>query len=51
MGRSVTHQIRMTRALSNLALSTSRDGASTVSLGNLFLHLITLSVKKLLPDS
>jgi len=30
MGRAVTHQLRLPRAPSNLALGTSRDGSSTV---------------------
>ena len=36
----------MLKAPSNLALNTSRDGASTASLGNLFQCLTTLTVKK-----
>jgi len=32
---------------SKLALNTCRDGASTTSLGSLFQHLTTLSVKNL----
>ena len=37
--------IRLASAPSNLALNASRDEASTASLGNLFQHLTTLSVK------
>jgi len=36
---------RLPRAPSNLILNTSKDGASTTSLGSLFQHLTTLSVK------
>ena len=36
MGRDITHQIRSAKAPSSLALSTSRDGAATASVGNLF---------------
>ena len=32
--RAVPHQLRLPRASSNLALSASRDGAPTASLGN-----------------
>ena len=39
---------RLPRAPSNLALNTSRDGASTPSLGSLFQHLSTVSVKNFL---
>jgi len=42
MGRSATQQLRLPRFPSNLALSTSRNGASTASLGNLYQGLITL---------
>jgi len=35
VGRAATHQIRLPRAPSNLALDTSRDGAPTASLGSL----------------
>ena len=35
MSRDIFNQIRLIRALSNLALNVSRDGASTTSLGNL----------------
>ena len=34
MGRAASHQLRLPRAPSNLALSTSMDGASTASLGS-----------------
>jgi len=30
MGRAATHQLRLPRSSSNLALNTSKDGASTV---------------------
>lgn len=36
MGRDATHYSKLLRALSNLALNTSRYGASMASLGNLF---------------
>ena len=36
MGRTACHQLRLPRAASHLALSSSRDGASTASLGSLF---------------
>ena len=36
MGRVATHQLRLPRAPSNLALSTTRDGAPTPSLVSLF---------------
>ena len=39
------YQTRLPRASSNLALNTSRDGASTTSLGSLCQHLPTFSVK------
>ena len=42
---AATHQFSLPRAPSNLALSTSRDGASTASLGDLFQCLTTLCVK------
>ena len=45
MGRVATHQIRLPSSPSNLTLSTSRDGASTVSLGSLCQSLTTLWVK------
>ena len=35
MGKAATHQLRLPRAPSKLALSTSRDGAPRVSLGSL----------------
>jgi len=34
MGRAATQQLRLPRAPSNLALSSSRDGAPTASLGS-----------------
>jgi len=36
MCRATNHQPRLPRATSSLALNASRDGASTISLGNLF---------------
>ncbi|KAK4831170.1 hypothetical protein QYF61_015640 [Mycteria americana] len=42
-GQSKT--LKLLKAPSNLALNTSRDGASTASLGNLFQCLATLIVK------
>ena len=36
MGKATSHQFRLTRAPSNLALIAFRDGTSTASLGNLF---------------
>lgn len=49
VGRITSHYIRLPRATSSLTLSTSRDGASTASVGNyfvLFQFLISLQVKK-----
>ena len=40
MGRDTFHQTRLLRALSNLALNTSRERAATDSLVNLFLCLM-----------
>ena len=34
MGRAATQQLRLPRAPSNLALSASKDGASTASVGS-----------------
>ena len=45
MGREATHQTRLLKTPSNLALNTSRDGASTASLGSLCQCLTTLRVK------
>ena len=45
MGRDPTHQTRVLQALSNLALSTAREGAVTASLGNVGQGLTTLTVK------
>jgi len=45
MGRDIFHQIRVLRALSNLAWNGSTDGASPTSLGNLRQGLTTLRVK------
>jgi len=42
MCRVTNHQTRLSRATSSLALSASRDGASTASLGNLFQCVTTL---------
>jgi len=44
-GLVATHQIRLPRPLSNLVLNTSRDGASTASLGSLCQGLTALWVK------
>ena len=46
--RVTNHQTRLPRATSSLALNASRDGASTISLGNLFQCVTTLCVKKFL---
>jgi len=46
MSRDIFHQPRLLRAPSNLALSVSRVGASTTSLGNLCQCFTTLVVKK-----
>jgi len=43
MCRVANQQTRLPRATSSLALSASRDGASTASLGNLFQCVTTLS--------
>jgi len=45
VGRGTSHQLRLPKASSNLALSTSRDGKSTASLGRLCQHFTALSVK------
>ena len=42
---SIFNYIRLLRALSNLTLNVSRDGASTSSLGNLCQRFTTLTVK------
>ena len=42
MCRVANHQTRLPRATSSLALNTSRDGASTASLGSLFQCVTTL---------
>jgi len=47
MSRDIYHYIRLLRALSNLTLNVSRDGASTTSLGNPFQCFNTLMVKNL----
>lgn len=46
MGRDIFNQVRLLRAPYDPALSTSRDEASTASLGNPFHYLTTLIVKK-----
>jgi len=43
--------IRLPRAWSGLAFKVSRDEASTTSLGNLYQHLTTLTVKGFFPIS
>ena len=48
MCKVTNHQTRLPRATSSLALNSSRDGASTTSLGNLFQCVTTLCVKKFL---
>ena len=48
MCRVTNHQTKLPRATSSLALSASRDGASTTSLGNLFQCVTTLCVKNFL---
>ena len=45
MGRDPSHQPRVLRAPSNLALSPAREGAATASLGSLGQGLTTLMVK------
>ena len=45
MSRVATHQMRLRRAPSNLALNASRNGVSTTSLGSLCQHLIIFWVK------
>ena len=42
MGRDTSHQTRLLKAPSSLAMKTSRDGASTASLGSLCWRLTTL---------
>jgi len=44
MGRDTFHYTKLLKVLSSLALSTSREEASTASLGNLFQCLITFTV-------
>lgn len=44
MGRGIFLYIRLLKAPSNLILNTSKDGASTHSLGNLFQGLNTLTI-------
>jgi len=44
MGKDIFHWTRLLKALSNLALNTSRKVASTTALGNLFESLTTLTV-------
>ena len=45
MNRDTYSQIRLPRAPSSLALTVSRNGASTTSLGNLFQCLTTLTIE------
>jgi len=45
VSRNIFNQTRLLRALSNLAVNVSRDGASTASLGNLFQCFTSLTVK------
>jgi len=45
MSRDIFHYTRLLRAPSSLALNTSREGASTASLGNLFQCFTTIMVK------
>jgi len=45
MGRDTSHETRLLKAPSNLALNTAREGASTDSLGNFFQCLTSLKVK------
>jgi len=37
VGKVASHEVRLPRAPSNLALNTSKDGISTASLGNLYI--------------
>lgn len=46
MGRSTSDQIKLPKSPSSLALNTSKDGASTASLGDLFQCLIPLVAEK-----
>ena len=48
MARDTFHQTRLLRAPSNLALNTSREGAGTASLGNLFQCLTSHIIKNFL---
>jgi len=45
MGRDTFHHTRLLKSPSNLASNTSREGAATASLANLFRCLTTLRVK------
>jgi len=45
MGRDTFHQTRLLKAPPSLALNTSREGAATTPLDNLFPCLTTLIVK------
>jgi len=47
----IWYQTRLPRAPSNLAMNTTRDGASAASLGSLLQHLTTPSVKNFLLTS
>jgi len=51
MGRVDRYYLRHWIRMPNLALNSSSDGAATISLGNLFLCLTTLSVKNVLLTS
>jgi len=48
MSRDIFNYIRLLRAPSNPILNVSRDGASTIALGNVFQCLTTLITKKFL---
>ena len=45
VSRDISNQTRLLRVMSHLALNVSRDGASTISLGNPFQYFTTLTVK------
>ena len=48
VSRTATHQLRLPRAPSNLALTTSRDGAHTASLGSCASTSLSSRVKNVL---
>ena len=50
-GLGAPHQVRLSKATSNLALDTSRDGASTTSLGSQCQDLAALGVENFLLTS